>query len=384
MARDHARINLQIWNDAEFIELSLVAKMVYVQLFSQVKLSYAGVVDLAVKRWTRPHPDVDLAEMRAALAELDAARFVVIDQDTEELLVRSYIRSDELYKQPNVLRGALRTAFEIESPILRSALAAELRRLPVEITGPAPFAAAEALEAGARELPPEVKAAMKIRGLARPPVPAATAADPAKGSANPSPKVRGEGSGEGEIGETSLPLRSKKVGFPARGTRDARSASGQRGAQGETDHQGEGSVRQLRRAEAERLVDFYAESVPARVRAQLVAEVIPLLREGISGAVVGSGLTSWSTKTLPVSFVPTLVGERMRAARVAGTDSTKRARDAEMVERFEGLRASAIAENEQHGVGQAVRQAQPKHADAEQLAAILDAALSCAATSQVA
>lgn len=125
-------------------------------------------------------------------------------------------------------------------------------------------------------------------------------------------------------------------------------------------------------------MEFYAESVPARVRAQLVAEVIPLLREEISGAVIGSGLAAWSTKTLPPSFLPMLVGERMRAGRVAGTDPKKRARDAEMAQRFEDLRASAIAEDEQHGVGLAVRQARPQHADADQLSAILDAALASA------
>ncbi|WET76876.1 hypothetical protein P3102_22495 [Amycolatopsis sp. QT-25] len=391
MARDHARIYLRIWNDKEFVALSLAAKMIYVQLMTQVKLSYAGALDLSVKRWSRTHPDLDLAEVRAALSELDAARFVVIDQDTEELLVRSFIRNDELYKQPNMLRGALRVAFEIESPILRAALAAELRRLPVEITGPAPLVAAEALEAGAPELPPEVKAAMTIRGTGRPPAatqpatgqpaepPAAPANPPANPSRNPSPKDLGEGSRERETGELSLPLRSKKVGSPAPAPRGARSAGEPAARQGEADHTRNGSsLRQERRTEAARLVEFYAESVPARVRSQLVAEVIPLLREGITGAVIGSGLAAWSTKTLPPSFLPMLVGERMRAGRVAGTDPKKRARDAEMVQRFEGLRASAIAEDEQHGVGLAVRQARPQHADADQLAAILDAALASA------
>lgn len=410
MARDHARIYLRIWNDEEFINLSLAAKMIYLQLMTQVKLSYAGVLDLAAKRWARPHPDLDLTEVRGALSELDAARFVVIDQDTEELLVRTFIRNDELYKQPNVLRGALRVAFEIESPILRAALAAELRRLPVEITGPAPLVTADALEAGARELPPEVKAAMTVRGSARPPAaiqppvpapelaPADAAAAPANPSPNPSatpsPKDLGEGSGERETGEPILSSSGGKVGLPPRAARDVRAAQLPAGTpavqedkasrSAETGQLVAGSVRQQRRAEAERLVEFYAESVPARVRAQLVAEVIPLLREGISGAVVGSGLAAWSTKTLPPSFLSMLVGERMRATRVAGTDPKKRARDAEMAERFEGLRASAIAEDEQHGVGLAVRLARPQHADADQLSAILDAALTSATEGQAA
>src|SRR5207244_2252978 len=125
-------IQVGIWADDEFKALSTLAKLLYVQLLSQPKLSYAGSLDLAAKRWARAHPDTSVGEIRAALAELDAARFLVVDHDTEEVLVRSLIRNDGIFKQPNVLAAALREAFAIESLILRAALAAELRRLPVE------------------------------------------------------------------------------------------------------------------------------------------------------------------------------------------------------------------------------------------------------------
>lgn len=408
MARDHARLDLNIWDKDDFRALSREAKLLYIQLFSQRKLSYAGVLDLAVKRWNRPHADLDLTEMRAALSELDAARFVVIDQDTEELLVRSFIRSDELYKQPNMLRGALRVAFDIESPILRAALAAELRRLPAHVTGPAPAIAANELEAGAPELPPVVKAAMTVRPSGRPspaarperpngtsergsgvpcrdrPVPTSEGSPNPSGtpSPNPSPKDLGEGSRERETGEPSFASRSEKVGLPARdahGARPTRIAATTPVAQeGSTDDSAgtaaSGSVRQQRRAEAERLVDSYGSSVPAPVRAQLVAQVIPLLRDGIGSNTIGAGLAAWSGKALPPTFLPMLVGERMRAARIA-TDPEKRAWDAEMVDRFESLRSAAIAEDDRNGVGLVVRQAQPRNADADQLTAILDAAL---------
>jgi len=404
MARDHARLDLNIWDNDDFRALSTAAKLLYLQLFSQRKLSYAGVLDLAVKRWNRPHADLDLTEMRAALAELDAARFVVIDQDTEELLVRSFIRSDELYKQPNMLRGALRVAFDIESPILRVALAAELRRLPAHVTGPAPAIAASELEAGAPELPPVVKAAMTVRPSGRP-SPAGRTECPngslepdsavpdrdqsvpsAKGSPTPSetpsPKDLGEGSGERETGEPSFSSRSEKVGSPARDAHDARATRiPTESSVSQEDNTGDsastappGSARKRRRSEAERLVDFYGSSVPAPVRAQLVAQVIPLLREGIGSNMIASGLADWSGKALPPTFLPMLVGERMRAARIA-TDPKKRAWDAEMVDRFESLRSAAIAEDDKNGVGLVVRQAQPQNADAEQLTEILDAAL---------
>jgi len=54
----------------------------------------------------------------------------VVDDDTEELLVRSFIRNDGVAGQPNVLKMALREAQQTASPRLRSTLATELRRLP--------------------------------------------------------------------------------------------------------------------------------------------------------------------------------------------------------------------------------------------------------------
>ncbi|WP_410648182.1 hypothetical protein [Amycolatopsis sp. cmx-4-54] len=382
MARDHARLDVRIWSDPDFVALSALAKLLYIQLVSHPTLTYAGMLDLTAKRWSRPHPDVDLAEIRAALSELDAAAFVVVDHDTEEVLIRTFIRNDQLYKQPNVLRAALRTAFEIESPILRAALGVELRRLPVEVTGSAPSITATALESGAHELPPEVKTAAKPRPAQLPASapPGEPAQPPSEGppnaSSNPSrnPSARPLGEGSGETGEASLPLAGKKRGFPARGAHYARSSAEPAAAQHDADHSDTdtGSVRQRRRAEAARLVEFYGSSVPSKVRAQLITHVIELLRDGIGSGVIGAGLAAWSSKTLPPGFLPTLVGERMRADRITGTDRAKRAQDEEMVERFESLRAAAIAEDDQEGLGLAVRQAQPRHADAEALTAILD------------
>ncbi|WP_206793971.1 hypothetical protein [Amycolatopsis sp. MtRt-6] len=405
MARDHARIDVHIWNDEDFQQLSLLAKMLYVQLVSQPKLSYAGVLDLAVKRWSRPHADVDITALRAALDELDAARFVVIDHDTEELLIRTFIRNDELYKQPNVLRAALRVAFEIESPVLRAALAAELRQLPADVTGPAPAFAAAALEAGARELPGEVKAAMSIRGTTRPPATprrAAETSDPAtpvnqladqpenplaNPSPDPSPKAQGEGSGERETGEPDVPSRSKKVGSPAR-AREAAASAGLAELAPQLEHDlaaaERPSARQRRRTEAERLVDFYGAEVPGRVRAQLAAEVIAMLRDGIATSVISAGLAVWSTKTLPARFLPELVGERMRATRTGAIDATGRERDVRMIEQFEQLRTDAIAEDDQDGVGAIVRHAELRHADAVQIDAVLDAAFGELAAGQAA
>ncbi|SES49127.1 hypothetical protein [Actinokineospora terrae] len=384
MARDHARLYLDIWDDADFLALSTPAKLVYLFLFSQRRLTYAGMLDVAVRRWAKSHPDLGLDGVRAALAELDAARFIVVDQDTEELLVRSFVRRDELWRQPNTLRAALRTGFEIVSPILRASLARELRRLPVEITGPAPMVAAHELEAGARTLPPSVMAAMAQRprradkATTTPTAPAPidteraseVPANPSEiPSANPSPipSARPEGEGSREQGEVvPLTLVDQERGDPTRVARDTH-------ARETPDDQQVGSRRQRRRAEAERLVTVHTPEQPRRVRERLRAEVIDLLREDVEPAVIAAGLRAWSSKRLPVSWLPELVAEHQRAALVAAAPA-QRAEAVAAAEAIERMRADALADNDCSPVGLAVREL-PAHADPATLHAIVAHAL---------
>jgi hypothetical protein len=418
VARDHARFYLSMWDDDDFIGLSALAKLVYVQLCMQRKLEYSGELTVSVKRWSKAHPDQDTDTIRAALAELDAARFVVVDQDTDELLIRSFIRNDQLYKQPNVLRAALRSAFEITSPLLRRALAAELRRLPVEITGPAPAVAAIELEAGARELPASVKAAMSVRGSTRttpapdvaPPAPAvqvqeaapaepfepvpAPAVNPSPNpsgnpSPNPSPRGRGEGSREMELGVVPLTLVKTQVGVPAPApthtsadtpprTREAAplarvsaEVSAVAGVDGELEAS---SVRQLRRSEAERLVATHCPRQPRQVLDRLRGEVIGLLRDEVEPAAIASGLRLWAGKQLSTSMLAELVGEAMRA-RCASASSEARRREQVAAANWEAIRADAIADDDTSPIGMAVRGELPGHADAATLDAILERAV---------
>jgi len=57
---------------------------------------------------------------------------VITDSETGELLVRSLLRRDSAWKQPNLLKQAIDASDEIESPRILLALLAEVRRLPVD------------------------------------------------------------------------------------------------------------------------------------------------------------------------------------------------------------------------------------------------------------
>jgi hypothetical protein len=129
MARNHARILTSIWNDDDFLALSADAQRVYLLLLSQQNLSHAGLLPLTVKRWANKAPNTTVEDFERALAELETARFVVIDGDTEELLVRSLMRGDEAWKHWKVMTAAARDAAAVASPLLRGVLAAEVGRM---------------------------------------------------------------------------------------------------------------------------------------------------------------------------------------------------------------------------------------------------------------
>ncbi|MCP2204000.1 hypothetical protein LX90_007729 [Lentzea flava] len=129
MSREHARILTAIWRDDDFRALSPEAQRLYFLLLSQPTINQAGVLPLTVSRWARGCSATSVADIEAALAELDRARFAVVDADTDEVLVRAFLRKDGVAKQPNVLKAAFRYALAVESPRLRAVLAAELRRL---------------------------------------------------------------------------------------------------------------------------------------------------------------------------------------------------------------------------------------------------------------
>lgn len=130
MAQDYVPLLRSIWSDEDFRALSMDAQHVYLMLLSHPDRNSAGVLSLTLRKWTRLASDLTPDRLDVALAELDAASFIVIDESTEELLVRSFIRRATVYKHIRMLVKALREVSEVESDRLRSALGQELVRLP--------------------------------------------------------------------------------------------------------------------------------------------------------------------------------------------------------------------------------------------------------------
>ena len=133
---NYGKLFSRIWVDPEFTALDAAAQQLYCLLISHSTRDHAGVLPMALRRWARCTSGATIETIRGALARLINAGFTVVDWDTEEVLVRTFIRNDEVYKQPQVMRSALKSAVTVESPALRWALHDELMKLENAIDKP--------------------------------------------------------------------------------------------------------------------------------------------------------------------------------------------------------------------------------------------------------
>lgn len=129
MARAHVRLQFGMWRKGDHAAATKDERWLYTTILQDEAMNQCGVVVLRPSVWAEDAAMTD-DEVAVALAGLAARRFVIVDERTRELLVRTYIRNDGVADQPNVLRNALAVAVQVRSTLLRRELAVELRRLP--------------------------------------------------------------------------------------------------------------------------------------------------------------------------------------------------------------------------------------------------------------
>lgn len=131
MARSYANFTTAIWRDDDFRALSMAGQHTFMMLNTQADISAAGVLTMALTRWASRTSDLTPSRIREGISELERAGFVVVDEGTEEILVRSFVRWDKGYSNANRQPSIRDAADAIESPALRWALAKEFERLAV-------------------------------------------------------------------------------------------------------------------------------------------------------------------------------------------------------------------------------------------------------------
>jgi hypothetical protein len=129
MARQYAQLRLSMWTDDRWLDLPPLAQHLYVVLLSHPTLSYAGVLDWRpgrlIQRARGWHPD-DFDEAARVLAE---ARYIVVDESTEEVLLPGFLRNDTVLEQPRLAVSYSQAFSEIASRELRAVSVHELNRL---------------------------------------------------------------------------------------------------------------------------------------------------------------------------------------------------------------------------------------------------------------
>jgi hypothetical protein len=129
VANAAALIRESIWRDKDFRRLSRNAQCTYLQLVSQKDLDCAGLLTLHISFLAKGCDEITADDILVDLKVLEKDRFVFFDQDTDELFIRSYMRTAGVVKSPNIFKSALKSARMVESPKLRVEVAAELLRL---------------------------------------------------------------------------------------------------------------------------------------------------------------------------------------------------------------------------------------------------------------
>src|SRR6266498_2686538 len=101
MARTHARIYMSVWG-GDFRLLTKDGQRLYIVLLTQAEINNCGVLPFVDRKWARLAVDETPVELEAALAILIDRRFLVLDRDTDELLIRTYIRHDGVERVPQL------------------------------------------------------------------------------------------------------------------------------------------------------------------------------------------------------------------------------------------------------------------------------------------
>lgn len=129
MARDHARVHLDIWGDDAWRELSPAAQHLYLVLYTSPRLSFCGADDWRPGRIAARAKGWSLNSIAQAAAELVGGVFLVIDNATEEVLVRSWIKHDGLYRVQNMAVSMANAWAALNSRALRGVVVHEVRKL---------------------------------------------------------------------------------------------------------------------------------------------------------------------------------------------------------------------------------------------------------------
>lgn len=136
MARTFGPIYASIWKDPDFIALPGHAQRLYMLLVSQGDISSCGTLPITLRRWSRMAIDTPIDSISISISILVSEGFIVLDEDTEELIVRSFIKWDKGYKVPKRLMAIKDAIRSMASPTLQQVAIGELAKFDIPFDTP--------------------------------------------------------------------------------------------------------------------------------------------------------------------------------------------------------------------------------------------------------
>ena len=133
MTNGAALVKESIWRDKDFRRLPRLAQCTYQQLLAQKEVDRAGLMRLHTRSILRGCEELTEDQLFVDLEVLEIGRFVFVDDETDELFVRSYMRTFNVAKYPQYLANAVKGARMVESLKIRHEVALELHRLKVKV-----------------------------------------------------------------------------------------------------------------------------------------------------------------------------------------------------------------------------------------------------------
>src|SRR5574343_897511 len=132
MARTYAQIKLAIWQDNDFRALSPDAQHLYFVLLTNPTLNQAGVADWRPSRIAALASGWTVKRVRAAADELVSANYISIDEETEEVCIRTFVRHDGVLRNPKTARGMLTSLRQVYSTRIRDVIVRECERMSAD------------------------------------------------------------------------------------------------------------------------------------------------------------------------------------------------------------------------------------------------------------
>jgi hypothetical protein len=129
MPRKYARLHVTIWQDSEYQELDPYHQGVYSALIAYPNVSWCGVIDYIPKRLTIFSDSMTASGLALAVEVLEKHNFVYVDEDTDELVIRTFIRHDGVMHQKNMGKAMITALRKVQSVYIQNIVLGELINL---------------------------------------------------------------------------------------------------------------------------------------------------------------------------------------------------------------------------------------------------------------